>query len=293
VLRLQGLSKRYGERVALRDVSFESRPGRILGFLGPNGAGKTTTMRAVFGLVRPDAGTVTWQDQPVGAAERLRFGYMPEERGLYPKMRIDDQLRYLARLAGLDSASAAASTRAWLERLGLADRSHDRVEALSHGNQQRVQLAAALVHDPVLAVLDEPFSGLDPIGVKSMSTELRRLAHQGAAIVFSSHQLDLVEDICDDVVIVAEGSVVATGTLDQLRATASRRRLSIQVDGRSWQPRSVQVEAVGEGTRQHLLVDQHVSLAALLDEAQNDGRVEAFSYEPPTLTDIFHEAVQR
>lgn len=293
MLSLQGLTKRYGERVALQGVSFESRPGRILGFLGPNGAGKTTAMRAVFDLVRPDAGTVTWQGRAVGTTQRLRFGYMPEERGLYPKMRVGEQLQYLGRLAGLDAAAAAASTQAWLERLGLADRSRDRVEALSHGNQQRVQLAAALVHNPVLAVLDEPFSGLDPIGVKSMSTELRRLAKDGAAIVFSSHQLDLVEDLCDDVVIVAEGSVVATGTLEQLRAQASRRRLSILVDGEPWHPRSVPVETVGDGARPHLLVDEHVPLASLLAEAERDGRVDAFSYEPPTLTDIFHEAVQR
>lgn len=293
MLRLNGLSKRYGDRVALRDVSFEARPGRILGFLGPNGAGKTTTMRAIFGLVSPDAGTVTWDGHPVGAAERLRFGYMPEERGLYPKMRIGEHLEYLARLSGVPRASAVSASRAWLERLGLADRSRDRLEALSHGNQQRVQLAAALVHDPALAVLDEPFSGLDPIGVRSMSHELSRLAAHGASILFSSHQLDLVEDICDDVVIVAEGSVVTSGTLDELRSRASRRRLSVTVDGRAWQPRSVPVESVRNGARAHLLVDNDVSLADLLAEAQRDGQVEVFSYEPPSLTDIFHEAVQR
>jgi ABC-2 type transport system ATP-binding protein len=293
VLTLQGLSKSYGNRVALNDVSFQARPGRILGFLGPNGAGKTTTMRAIFGLVEPDAGTVAWDGRPVAPDDRLRFGYMPEERGLYPKMRIGAQLEYLARLSGMSRSAAVASSRGWLERLGLADRAGDRLEALSHGNQQRVQLAAALVHDPALAVLDEPFSGLDPIGVRSMSSELRRLAADGAVIVFSSHQLDLVEDICDDVVIVDAGSVVTSGTLEQLRSHATRRRLSVTVDGRAWQPDSVPVEAVGEGTRRHLLVDHEVSLASLLAEAESAGDVHEFSFEPPTLTDIFHEAVQR
>lgn len=293
MLALTGLSKRYGDRVAMRDVSFEARPGRILGFLGPNGAGKTTTMRAIFGLVTPDAGTVTWDGRPVGPAQRLRFGYMPEERGLYPKMRISEQLEYLARLSGVPRASAATAAQSWLERLGLADRPGDRLEALSHGNQQRVQLAAALVHDPAVAVLDEPFSGLDPIGVRSMSHELRRLADDGAVIVFSSHQLDLVEDICDDVVIVDQGSVVTSGTLDDLRSAAAQRRLAVRVDGRAWQPRSVPVQSVGDGARAHLLVDHTVSIADLLAEAQRDGDVEVFSFEPPTLTDIFHEAVQR
>lgn len=293
MLTLQGLSKSYGDRVALRDVSFEARPGRILGFLGPNGAGKTTTMRAIFGLVAPDAGTVAWDGSPVAPDDRLRFGYMPEERGLYPKMRIGEQLEYLARLSGMSKSASASSSSGWLERLGLADRSGDRLEALSHGNQQRVQLAAALVHNPTLAVLDEPFSGLDPIGVRSMSSELRRLAADGAVIVFSSHQLDLVEDICDDVVIVAEGSVVTSGTLEQLRSHATRRRLSVTVDGHAWQPTSVPAEAVGEGTRRHLLVDHEVSLTSLLAEAESAGEVHEFSFEPPTLTDIFHEAVQR
>jgi ABC-2 type transport system ATP-binding protein len=218
---------------------------------------------------------------------------MPEERGLYPKMRIGEHLEYLARLSGVPRPAAASAATAWLERLGLGDRARDRLEALSHGNQQRVQLAAALVHDPELAVLDEPFSGLDPIGVRAMSHELARLAADGAAIVFSSHQLDLVEDICDDVVIVADGSVVTTGTLDELRSRAARRRLSVTVDGRPWQPRSVPVEQVGNGARAHLLVANDVSPATLLAEAQRDGDVEVFSYEPPSLTDIFHEAVAR
>ncbi len=293
MLELLHLSKRFGDRVALAQVSLEVRPGRILGFLGPNGAGKTTTMRCIFDLVTPDGGIVTWNGRAVDHAQRLAFGYMPEERGLYPKMKIGEQLTYLARLAGAPRDEAAASTSRWLQRLGLDDRAADRLEALSHGNQQRVQLAAALVHDPALAVLDEPFSGLDPIGVQNMTRELRALAASGSAILFSSHQLDLVEDVCDDVVIINDGRVVAGGTLDELRAAASHRRLSVMVDGAPWQPGSIPFTQVGEGQRRHLLVEESIDPAAVLEEARSAGAVDVFRFEPPTLTDIFHEAVQK
>jgi ABC-2 type transport system ATP-binding protein len=193
VLAVRGLDKRYGDVVALDGASFVASPGRILGFLGPNGAGKTTTMRVIFGLVEPDAGDVTWADQAITDADRRRFGYMPEERGLYPKMGVREQVVHFARLSGMGSQDAVAATNRWLALLGIDDRANSKVEELSHGNQQRVQLAAALVHNPVLLVLDEPFAGLDPLGVDSLSATLQDLANKGTAIVFSSHQLDLVK----------------------------------------------------------------------------------------------------
>ena len=180
MLVIEGLHKAYGDIKALDGCSFTVQPGRMLGFLGPNGAGKTTTMRAIFGLLTPDAGSVSWQGKPIGPDERLRFGYMPETRGLYPKMKAADQLTYLGTLHGMSSSEARESAGKWLERLGLADRTADQVEKLSHGNQQRVQLAAALVHDPELLVLDEPFSGLDPIGVETMAEVLRERAARGS-----------------------------------------------------------------------------------------------------------------
>jgi ABC-2 type transport system ATP-binding protein len=203
MLEVRELTKRYGAVPALDGLSLTAREGRLLGFLGPNGAGKTTAMRSVLGLVRPDAGVISWRGRPITAEQRLRFGYMPEQRGLYPRMAAGAQLRYLARLHGLDRASADRAAHRWLEELGLGDRVGDAVAQLSHGNQQRVQLAAALVHDPHLLVLDEPFSGLDPLGVEAMSDVLRARAAAGATVLFSSHQLDLVEGLCDDVVIVA------------------------------------------------------------------------------------------
>jgi ABC-2 type transport system ATP-binding protein len=293
MLTVTELSKSYGALQVLDHVSFEVRPGRIVGFLGPNGAGKTTTMRSVFGLVRPDDGSVEWDGQAVDHAARQRFGYMPEQRGLYPRMRIHDQLAYLARLSGMDASGAEDAANSWLERLGLADRSGNRLEELSHGNQQRVQLAAALVHEPVLAVLDEPFSGLDPIGVEAMAAELRAMARRGVAIVFSSHQLDLVEDVCQDVVIIDEGRVVRTGVLTELREGATTRRLMVAVDGRPWRPTRVDTMPAGDSDDDGVLVPASVPAQVLLDEAGEHGSITSFSYEPPTLTDIFREAVAR
>ena len=231
MLEIRDLAKRYGDVVALDGASFSVAPGRIVGFLGPNGAGKTTTMRTIFGLVRPDRGEVRWRGKLVGPNERTRFGYMPEERGLYPKMNVGEELIYFAELSGMNAGAAAEAAAAWLERLGLDDRAGARLEELSHGNQQRVQLAAALVHNPELVVLDEPFSGLDPLGVESLTEMLVQTAAIGVAVVFSSHQLDLVEDVCQDVVIIDHGKIALAGVVDELKAASPHRSLEVTVDG--------------------------------------------------------------
>ncbi len=295
MLSLRRLHKRFGAVVALDDASLTASPGRILGFLGPNGAGKTTAMRAVFGLVALDSGEVLWEGEPVAHASRLRFGYMPEQRGLYPKMRIGDQLTWLARIHGLSATAAKRSALAWLGELGLGDRAGDRLEQLSHGNQQRVQLAAALVHDPLLLVLDEPFSGLDPMGADQLAEIIRARAAAGVTVVFSSHQLDLVQDVCQDVAIIDRGRVVLSGSLQEIREKASRRRLDVALAGAArWQPSSPDVELLdsnnGTGT---YLVPAGADPAALLAEVARAGQVVRFSFQPPTLSDLFREAVGR
>jgi ABC-2 type transport system ATP-binding protein len=291
VLSIDVLEKRYGDIKALDGASFAVGRGRILGFLGPNGAGKTTAMRCIFGLVEPDAGEVLWNGQQITGADRLRFGYMPEERGLYPKMRVREQVIHFGRLSGLDAEAAGAAADRWLEHLGLGDRGDARLEDLSHGNQQRVQLATALAHDPVVLVLDEPFAGLDPIGVESLSGTLRELAARGAAIVFSSHQLDLVEDVCQDVAIINRGRVALAGDLSELRARSTNRRLDIVVDGKSWIPESVgDVVVDGEG-RSHTVVGRDAPVGEILAAASAAGTVDRFAFEPPSLSDLFRDAV--
>jgi ABC-2 type transport system ATP-binding protein len=293
MLEILDLTKRYGAVVALDGTTFRVSPGRIVGFLGPNGAGKTTTMRAIFGLMHPDRGDVRWCGEPVEPETRARFGYMPEERGLYPKMKVLDQLTYFARLSGMTRNAAEEAARSWLGRLDLADRAGARLEELSHGNQQRVQLAAALVHDPELAVLDEPFSGLDPLGVEALGELLVQTAATGVAVLFSSHQLDLVEDICQDVVIIDHGRVVLDGVVADLKAASPYRSLEIAVDGRPWVPAlgpDVMTIKRDDGVR--LLVDTAVELTAVLADARLAGEVTAFRFEPPSLSDLFHAAVQ-
>jgi ABC-2 type transport system ATP-binding protein len=292
VLSIEGLTKTYGDVVALNGTSFTVAPARIVGFLGPNGAGKTTTMRCIFGLANPDAGSITWNGSPIDDTRRLSFGYMPEERGLYPRMRIGDQLAYLGRLSGMAAADARLATATWLERLGLSDRMDSRLEQLSHGNQQRVQLAAALIHRPVLAVLDEPFAGLDPIGVETMSEILRSLAAGGTSVLFSSHQLDLVEDVCQDVVIIEAGRVVMAGNVEELRRSSPIRIVEVMVDERPWTSPLFEVEDDTNGRIRHR-VKTGVDLREVIEAAGADGTITRLVFEPPSLSDLFRQAVGR
>ncbi len=294
MLEVVDLTKRYGPVVALDGATFTARPGRIVGFLGPNGAGKTTTMRSIFGLARPDRGEVRWNGVPVDRDARLRFGYMPEQRGLYPRMRVGEQLAYFAQQHGLSSRAANAAAASWLERFGLQDRAKSKLEDLSHGNQQRIQLATALAHDPELLVLDEPFSGLDPLGIRTMAEVLRDRASSGVGVIFSSHQLDLVEDVCEDVVIIARGRIVAQGGIEELRAASGRRNLDIEVAGSdgTWIDGRGDLRVVSrDGDRVRLLVDASTDLDGLLSLASAAGEVRRFSYEPPKLSELFMEAV--
>ena len=292
MLEIEHLTKRYGDIVALDDLSMRVRPGRIVGFLGPNGAGKTTAMRSVFGLARPDSGSVTWHGEAITDRTRMSFGYMPEERGLYPKMKIGEQLRHFARLSGLDGSQAKERVTEWLEQLGLGGRLDAKLEDLSHGNQQRVQLAAALVHDPILAALDEPFSGLDPLAVDDLADTLRKLATGGTAILFSSHQLDLVQTICQDVVVIDHGRVVLDGEVETLRHGSPYRVLIAEVDRRPWVPETAvtPLQIDGEGRS---LVDRDIPIGTIMEEAEQHGTVTSFRFEPPSLSDLFRQAVSK
>ena len=296
VLEIADIRKQFGEVEALAGCSFSLERGRMLGFLGPNGAGKTTTMRAIFGLVEPDSGQVLWDRRAVQLPDRLRFGYMPEERGLYPRMPVGEQIAYFGRLHGMRAAAAHTAAAAWLDRLGLAERAEAKVEELSHGNQQRAQLAAALVHEPDLLVLDEPFAGLDPVAVQTLAGVLRGEAARGAAVLFSSHQLELVEDSCEEVAIIDHGRVVATGDLRALRRGSTRRQIELQLEGcpPDWLPHVAGVELVGRrngGLR--LSVEGDVDPELVLHEAASAGHVVGFTYGPPSLSELFLELVGR
>jgi ABC-2 type transport system ATP-binding protein len=293
MLGFDGVTKRFGPVTALDRCTFAVRPGRLTGFLGPNGAGKTTAMRAVFGLVKLDEGAVRWHGAPVRPADRARFGYMPEERGLYPRMRVRDQLVYLGQLCGRQPGDVNRSVGAWLERLGLADRATDRLDALSHGNQQRVQLIAALVNDPDLLVLDEPFSGLDPIAMEAMAGLLSGLAARGATVLFSSHQLDLVQDLCQDVVIIEHGRIVLAGELAELRAKVPQRFVDIRYRGPApdWSRLTSATVVEANDSQVRLRVGRDTDVAAVLAAVLDRADLVSFTYQPPTLSELFRQAV--
>ena len=294
-LELLDLRRRYGDVIALDDLTFTVPAGQVFGFLGPNGAGKTTAMRAVVGVVALDSGEVRWRGAPLDARARRAVGYMPEERGLYPGMIVLEQLEYLGRLYGMSAAQARESARRWAARLGVAEKLNAKVETLSQGNQQRVQLAAALVHEPELLVLDEPFAGLDPVGVDEMSAVLAERATAGATVLFSSHQLDLVQDLCEAVAIIHRGRLVAEGSLAELRR-GGEQRLAVRVAGDPegrWADGligSAMVAGLAAGTV-ILTLSPGADPQAVLDTARAAGPVEHFAFEQRRLSDVFREVV--
>lgn len=294
-LEIDALNKSYGSLQALRDMSFTVRAGEIFGFVGSNGAGKSTTMRITLGVLAADSGQVRWDGAPIDHETRRRIGYMPEERGLYPRMKVADQLVYLARLHGMDAGRARESMEHWTQVLGIEARRGDEVLKLSLGNQQRVQLAAALVHEPDILVLDEPFSGLDPVAVDVMSGVLREQADRGVPVVFSSHQLELVERISDRVGIVRAGSIVATGAIDELRRTEETRWRVVGPPATRWAGGVPGVRVVADDDGTSVLeagpdapadTDQAVLAAALAV-----GPVREFGVVRPTLTELYRDVV--
>ena len=289
-LEIRDLHKRFGETQALDGMNFTVGDGELYGFVGSNGAGKSTTMRIALGVLEADTGEVLLDGTPLNDATRRRIGYMPEERGLYGKEKILDQLVFLAKLHGVDGAAAKKRGEELLGELGLGERLNDKLDDLSLGNQQRVQLAASLIHDPDILILDEPFSGLDPVAVDVMSTMLTARAANGVPVVFSSHQLDLVQRLCDRVGIVTRGRMVAEGTVDELRSQGPVR-YKVGTTARDWYPEGT---VLIDDAPNHVVLetnstgnDQHILRAALAV-----GDVHEFTRVVPDLTDLFKEVVK-
>lgn len=293
VLEVDRVAKRFGQVAACADVSLTVTPGEILGLAGGSGAGKTTTLRIVLGMLAPDTGEVRLDGEPVTPGVRHRMGYLPEERGLYPRMRVLDHLVYLAELHGSSTNDAHRAAELWLARLDLRTRRADRVQRLSPGARRRVQLAAALVHDPDVLVLDEPFTGLDPATAEVLGTVLRERAAAGGTVLFTARRLDLVERLCDRIAVIQNGHVVATGTVDELSAH-SRVELVVDAPGApaGWADAlpGVEVLEVHDGrTRLHLAdgVDDQAVLAAALAT----GPVREFTRLRPTLAELYRDVV--
>jgi ABC-2 type transport system ATP-binding protein len=292
MLQIEGLDRSFGDRKVLDDVGFTVQRGRLTGFVGGNGAGKTTTMRIILGVLAADAGRVTLDGHDLNADDRVDFGYMPEERGLYPKMRVAEQVAYLGRLHGVDRATALTRAHDLLSRLGLSERADEPLENLSLGNQQRAQIAAALVHDPRVLILDEPFSGLDPLAVDVVVGVLSEYAAAGVPVLFSSHQLDLVERLCDDLVIIADGQIRAAGPREELREAFGSTRYEVVTSGDVGWLRDVPGVEVVEFDGGYALFESDEGVAqTVLAAALGRAPVRSFAPVRPTLGEIFREVV--
>jgi ABC-2 type transport system ATP-binding protein len=295
MLVVDHVQRSFGSVKAVRDVSFRCERGEIVGLLGPNGAGKTTTMRMILGIYPPDSGSVTWDGRTIDIKVRKRFGYLPEERGLYAKMPVRDQIAYFGRLHGLQEFDARARTAIWLQRLDIEQYAKRPCGELSKGNQQKVQLACAVLHGPELLVLDEPFSGLDPVNADIMLDCIRSLAASGTAFVLSSHQMWQIEDACNRFTIVGAGAVRAAGTLAELRGAFPTRTLRVLPDVPEIRAAFAQhgygAPLLDRGGALRYELPATTDFGALLRAVVTAGPVESFDREEPSLNAIYVRAL--
>ncbi len=295
-LIVEHLNKRFGPFQAITDLSLDVQEGALFGFLGPNGAGKTTTMRMILDLIRPDSGQITWNGTPVRAVARRSFGYLPEERGLYPKMEVAAQLLFLARLSGLSKQDAHAALEEWLERLQITANRHKKVEDLSKGNQQKVQFLAAVLHNPTILIMDEPFSGLDPVNTAVLKESFLELHRRGKTIIFSTHQLEQVEELCEDMVLINKGYMVVKGRVQEIKRQHGHHVARLKLDNdaeASWLDALDGVHVTAR-RQDYLEMQLQTDLTPnLIVEAAlaHGGIISRFELVEPSLTDIFLELV--
>jgi len=296
-LTIEHVTKSYGSSRAVDDVSFTVTPGRIFGFLGTNGAGKTTTMRMILDIFRPDTGSITWNGKATRDIPRSDFGYLPEERGLYPKMAVDDQLLFISQLYGASKRDASAALDEWLERLDVVENKKKRIEQLSKGNQQKIQFLAAILHDPEILILDEPFSGLDPVNADQMKEAFLTMRDRGKTIIFSTHQLDDAQELCHDVAIIHRGKLMIAGDVPSVRQSTGHQVVRFGVSGNPELPWLFDLPGVTVGRRREdafeLSVPDEETAREVLHEAVNRGLpVNQFDISYPSLNEVFLSLVR-
>ncbi|MEH7305805.1 ABC transporter ATP-binding protein [Neobacillus drentensis] len=293
VLKLEHVTKRFGNFAAVDNLSLVIPEKEMFGFLGANGAGKTTTFRMILGLLDTTAGKITWDGKPIDYSTSHLVGYLPEERGLYPKLKVRDQIVYLARLRGMQKSEALIELKRWLERFKIPEYENKKVEELSKGNQQKIQFIAAVVHKPKLLILDEPFSGLDPVNVEMLKEAVLALKEDGATIVFSSHRMEHVEEMCEHLCILHKGKPVVHGSLKEIKRSFGKKNLVVHADFpldflKNF-PGVVRSKPTMEGI--HLQIEGEYLSEKILKEIVDKGFIRKFALEEPSLNDIFIEKV--
>lgn len=295
-LIVEHINKSFGRFQAIKDLSMEVKEGAIFGFLGANGAGKTTTMRMILDILRADSGHIAWNGQDVREVPRRSWGYLPEERGLYPKMRVAEQLLFLARLSGLSKQAAQRSLDEWLERFQIQVYRKKMIEELSKGNQQKVQFLAAVLHDPLILVMDEPFSGLDPVNANVLKEAFIEMHQRGKTIIFSTHQLEQVEELCQDVVIINKGEVIVQGSVQEVKHQHGRNVVRLKLDNDPEAAWLDTLDGVQVTKRRQDFIEMQIQANRtpnfIVEEAlRQGGIISRFELVEPSLTDIFIERV--
>lgn len=293
MIELRGIRKSFGSTVAVRDLSFHANPGEIFGVIGPNGAGKSTAIRILMNILAPDAGEVLLAGKPFTEADKARIGYLPEERGVYPRVTVLQFLRYIAELKGMSASDANSAARRWLERFGMGDRADSKTDSLSKGMTQKVQFISAILHEPAIVVLDEPFSGLDPVSAETLKDTVLELKKAGTIVLFSTHVMDQAERLCDRLLMIHKGDAVLSGTLGEIRERYSSNSVQIEFDGdASMVRKSVHVAAVTEYPRYvEATLAEGGDSNALLGELLQSARIHRFERVAASLHKIFVDTV--
>ncbi len=295
-LVIDNISKSFTNVQAVHNLSFEVKPGEVFGFLGPNGAGKTTSIRMILDIIRPDSGQITWAGKATRDVPRRFWGYLPEERGLYPKMTVDDQLIFLARLYGRDKATVKRDLDEWLERFQITVNRKKKVEELSKGNQQKIQFLATILHDPEIMIMDEPFSGLDPLNVNLLKDAFLEMNRRGKTIIFSTHQMETVEELCQNIVIINKGEAVVSGSVRQVKRSSGRMVLRLALDNDPEVRWLDNIPGVTITKRRQDYVEMNLAPDVTTDQIlqtalRQGGHITRFELVEPSLNDIFIERV--
>ncbi|EEJ41801.1 ABC transporter ATP-binding protein [Leuconostoc mesenteroides] len=293
MIQLTNLNKTFGQNIAVSNMNMTLTEGKVMGLIGQNGAGKTTTFRMLLNFIKPTSGTITWNDQQITQNDKQRIGFLPEERGLYQKRTVEEQILYFAELHGMKRSDARVALKDWMKRLDVVGKVSDKVQSLSKGNSQKVQMIASLIFEPSLLILDEPFSGLDPVNTSLMMDEIIRLRDNGAMIIFSSHDMNNVTKISDDLTMLKRGKIVLQGPVQNIREQFGRTRVYVESSTSSAALKAIDgvASVTPHGVGYDLILSEEEAGHRVFDLVTKNGYIPAFSQQPPTLDDIFRQEV--